>query len=460
MAVIPFGLGDWGSEDQGVPRIRLNNMYLTENPTSPDGFSRVSRPSLDLFLGVGVGPIEGIWFQQGSFNDDLFVVSDTGLFRINQTTKSTSYLGAIPGSGFCQFAGTLDRVIIAREGVAYSTDGVSVTTVTMPDSRLVGSVATLNGYFLLSEKDAHRFYWIEPGETNPDALDFASAERIPDPIISINVNNDEIWFLGAKGPEVWTATGDLDAPFRRIPGRVYNEGCAARATVVEGVFEDFPCLLWVTDTRSVVMSRGFPRKISNTSVEELLKKGVNLRAWFFRHNRHDFYVITDDSKFTVVYDLTTNTWVRWSSYERETFRGHLGIQVGSKTLSGDKELGKIWELGTEGFDEENEEPIVREIAGVVTHAELPIPCYSVSCSVNAGWSPSYDKEPFLELRWSDDLGATWSEYLSVSLGNRGEYRSDVVFRSLGQIKAPGRVFELRFADSARFRFDYAAVNDR
>lgn len=457
MVNIPLGVGDWQSVVEDIPRLRMNNMYIIENPSSPDQNSHASRPTVSEFSSVGTGPIYGIWTQDGSLDGDWLVVSGATLYRVDPNTGLGTSLGALLGDGFCQFAGTQDRVIIVRDGVAYSTDGVTITTVVMPDLLPVGSVACLNSSFLLSVLDDDRFYWILPGDTDPDGLAFATAERSPDPIISINIVSDEIWLLGGRAPEVWTATGDPLTPYQRVSGRVYSDGCAARDTALVVNKDGFPALMWVTDTRSVVLSRGSPSKVSNESVEELLKTATNLRAYTFRMNRHDFYVLTAD-EFTVVYDIMTNVWSRWDTYLRDNWRAHLGLQVGSTVYAGDGEDGTIWLLSESISD--NGEPIIRTISGQLPiEGRTPTLCANVILRVNAGWSPSYEYEPMLELRWSDDQGATYGRWREASLGNKGQYSRDVIYRSLGLMSRPGRIFEFRFAGPARIRIDYAVCNE-
>lgn len=461
MTVIPLGIGDWESATEDVQRIRMRNLYLAENPASPNNMSLVQRLTLTELATVGDGPIRGMWRQDGTFGGDWLIVSGEEIYRWD---GAATLLGDIPGTGFCQFAGGVDRALIARDGVGYSTDGAAVVVVVMPDDvppyegdpAPVGSVAYINGFFLLSVLDIQRFYWLEPGETDPDPLNFASAERVPDPIVSVNVASDEIWFIGQSGPEVWIPTGDLDAPFQRINGRVYNEGCASRDTVAAVTVEGFPALIWVTDGRSVVLTKGSPQIIATESVEELLKTATTLRAWAYRHNRHDFYVLTTDA-FTLAFDIEKGTWSRFDSYGFAFWRAHLGLQSGSTVYAGDSETAKLWLL-EEGVTDAGS-PIIREVTGSIDNPGGQTQCSSVAVRVNAGWSPSYELEPRLELRWSDDQGSTWSTYRSISMGPRGQYAKDTVIRSLGLLKRPSRTFQFHFSDPARLRIDYATMNE-
>ncbi len=465
MSIIPLGIQDWGSLSENHVRFRLHNMYLAANPTTPDNFSRISRPTLTLKTNIGSGPIVGMWRQENTFQGDWVIVSGTELYRYKPDTNVATKLGDVPGVGYCQIDGTDARVVVVRGGTAYATDGMTTSIIIMPDdvpnydglAAPVGSVAVINGYFLLSVLGTQRFYWINPGDTDPDSLSFSSAERIPDSIISIRVVSDEVWFVGASGPEVWSTTGDQDAPFQRINGRVYSDGCLARDTCINVVANNLPAIVWVTDTRSVVVAQGQITKISDESIEEILKTGNNLRAWFFRHNRHDFYVLTAD-EYTLVYDATMQTWAVWDSYLAPNWLAHLGLQTTSGVFAGDSSSSNVWMLA-EGVSD-GLKPVIREVSGLVENqSNKTIPCTKVYVKVNAGWSPVFGFEPQLELRWSDDQGGTWSDYVRASLGDKGSYSTSVEYRSLGKIERPGRIFEFRFADFARLRLDYASLNE-
>jgi len=462
MVNIPLGLGDWGSVTQNMPRLKLRNMYVVANPASPDQVSRVSRPTLTTAFTVGAGPIYTIWSQPNILNGDMLVVSGNGLYRVNSTTNAATFIGYLPGTSRVDIAGTQligqpDFIFLVREGILYHTDGSTISIVDIPDDQAVSSITTLNGYFIFSISNTQKFYWLGPGSTEVDALNFASAERIPDPIISVNVVADEVWFLGLSGPEVWTPTGDLNAPFQRVSGRVYKEGCHTRDSVVATAVNGLPALLWITDTKAVVKAQGAPTKISNESVEELLKTSDNLSAWLFRYNRHDFYVISSEL-FTVVYDVTADLWSQWDTYLLPFWVAQSGIQNKATVYAGDYTSNKVYEL-VEGVGDD-ELPVVREVSGFIGAGAKPIKIAEVIAYVNSGWSPSYDINPTLELRWSDDLGSTWSDHIRAELGERGDYTRSVSYRNLGLLKGAGKVFEFRITDMVRFRIDFCTLNQK
>lgn len=457
MPTIPLGVGDWESFTQKFPRQKLRNMYVIENPLSIDGKSRVSRPTLKLHMTIGTGPIIKTWVQPNVLGGDTLVVSGEELYRVNLTTKVSTFIDNLPGLDIPEFASTSDTVAIVRDGLLYLITETTFTLIAIPDDQLVNSVAAINGYFIFSIKGTQKFYWLEPGSDIVDALNFASAERLPDPIIAIRVVSDEVWLLGLTGPEVWSPTGEADSPFQRTPNRVYLEGCFNRDCCVITSIDGQPSLLWVTDTKAVIKSQGSPVKISNESIEELLKSEDDLSAWVFRYNRHDFYLISSPT-FTLVYDITANLWGKWDTYLLPYWIAQTGVQKNSNIYVGDISSNKLYEL-EEGFDDDGL-PVVREVSGALPHTKQPVLCNEIVAYVNAGWSPEYGFVPTLEMRWSGDLGTTWTDYSGVGLGDKGKYSTSVSYRSLGLIRDPGRIFEFRFSDKARIRIDYVTINER
>jgi hypothetical protein len=458
MVTIPLGLNDWESRDTDIARIKLSNMYLGDNPFSPDGISRFSRPSLTAFSTVGTGPIQGMWQQDGSNENNWLVVSGNSLYSFNQITKISTFLTTLTVEGFCQFAGNENYSVCVSGGRAHLIENGVVTELFLPEpGQLFQTVAQIDGSFLFGVKDTFRFYWLPYLETVIDPLNFASAEREPDPILSINIVSDEIWFIGSESVEVWSSTGDQDAPYARISGRAYTTGTFNKDSVCRSSYNGYPCLLWITNTKEVVLAQGNPKKISTDSEEELLKNATNIRCWVFLSNRCDFYVITTD-QITLVYNITKNSWARWNTYLLDNWLAHLGLQEQDNVYAGSSIDNRIWILDTNEIDDNNL-LIVCEVSGFVPLQGKQEPCASVNIRANVGWSTSYTVPGLLEIKWSDDGGFTFSNPRQMSMGVKAEYNKDLTFRSLGLLKRPGRLFVLSFSGLVGFRVDYATMNE-
>lgn len=95
-----------------------------------------------------------------------------------------------------------------------------------------GSLTQVSSYVLVAQNGTNSFFWINPGATTIQALNFASKESSPDPIISMRAIGDQVMIMGTKSSENWYATGNLADPFAPIEGRVYARGIIPGTPVV------------------------------------------------------------------------------------------------------------------------------------------------------------------------------------------------------------------------------------
>lgn len=457
MPALEFATEDFQSRTSTIARTKVSNFYLVDNPVSLSGVSYIPRPSVGSEYSLPAGPNRGIWSQKIGEVNTLYSVVGTSLYKI--VNSVTSLLGTVAGSNRASFASNLFHVAVTAGGHLYLWNGVALVDVPIPDAGLVTNVTSFDNYFFVGIKGTTKFYYLEPGATVINPLNFLSAERSPDDVISLTVLGDELWVLGQKTCEVFVSTGDAAAPFVRVAGRTYTVGCFHTDTVVLGSINNRQCVLWVTPSKEVIFAQGDTVKISNESIEELLKSEPSLVGWFFRTNRHDFYVLSGVQS-TLVYDLTKGRWYRWSSYEKNTWDAVFGVQNDDSVYVSVVDRSSIFQLGSASTDETSG-PIICEVSGLVQNrARTPMSCTNVNLFLNYGNVSSYSKTPIVEMRWSDDQGNTWSDYVQGSAGNKGDYTTTILFRSLGLIWAPGRMFEVRFSEDQIFRFDGATYNER
>ena len=149
MPQLPLGLSSKRHKTAWMPQVRVVNYLVEKDETNQfDGVTHIQRAGLSPFSEVGEGPIRGLSRQAGTFNGDFVVVSGDELYRVDDI-GGFALVGAVPGALRTTFAATSSRAIIVSDALAYSTNGTTVTAVVMPDSRPAGSVAQLNGYFII-----------------------------------------------------------------------------------------------------------------------------------------------------------------------------------------------------------------------------------------------------------------------------------------------------------------------
>ena len=149
--------------------------------------------------------------------------------------------------------------------------------VDMPDDVGVISVGYIASYVVVVPAQGQgingRFYWINPGETTVDALDFATAERAPDPISSVVVFGDQFWLPGTKTTEPWYFTGNIHTPVLRMQGVVFDRGAW------EGTAIQIKDSMLIVDTEGAVFQiSGGLKKISRPDIEERIRKSIQYQA--------------------------------------------------------------------------------------------------------------------------------------------------------------------------------------
>lgn len=149
----------------------------------------------------------------------------------------------------------------------------SLEEIVMPDDVGAVSVGYIASYVIVVVTQGYgmngRFYWINPGETIIDPLDYATAERAPDPVHSVRVVGDQFWLLGTNSTEVWYPSGDPEAPFRRVQGRLFDRG------VWQGTDVQIKDSVFVVDNDGNVYDiAGSPVRVSDHSVEERIRRAI------------------------------------------------------------------------------------------------------------------------------------------------------------------------------------------
>lgn len=118
-----------------------------------------------------------------------------------------------------------------------------------------------------------RFFWIDPGETVIDALDFATAERAPDPISGVVVFGDQFWLPGTNTTEAWYFSGNADTPVLRMQGVVFDRG-AWEGTAIQ--VKD--SMIVVDNEGAVFQISGGAKRISRPDIEERIREAIQLQA--------------------------------------------------------------------------------------------------------------------------------------------------------------------------------------
>ena len=457
MPKIPLGRQTYKRAETRLPEIVLKNYIGEPSPVALEtGFVLLQRAGLTAFATAGSGPIRGIAREPGCFNGDMIVVSNGEAYRVSTAGVST-LLGSIPGLDRVSIAIGPTYALIANGSALYSTDGTTIAAVAFPDAAGVVSVAWLNSYFIAVRANSQRIYWSAINGITFGALDYSAASSTPDDLIAVFASANELYLFGEATVESWYPTGIAVEPFRVAKGREFQKGCAGRDSIAK--LDN--TLFWVGQD-GIVYRAGdsSPVRLSDHGIEERIRKAdfADLRAWTFAQDGHTFYCLSIGAQGTYVYDVATQIWGEFSSYERATWRAHLGVQGdGAEVYAGDDESGQIWRLDPDS-SADGVDPMQRIFTcGVLAEGEK-FPCRTFGVTVATG-TPPIGVDVTLEMRFSDDGGQTFTPYEGVSLGLTGNYGQEILWYRLGQVRRPGRVFQVRTTNTAPMRVSAAWINE-
>jgi hypothetical protein len=288
-----------------------------------------------------------------------------------------------------------------------------------------------------------------------DDLDFASAEAAPDYLVSFLVCNRQLYLFGGKSTEIWINTGAADFPLQRYEGMVMSVGCAAVYT--PRILNGAP--VWVgsdsAGAGAVWMAEGYiPRRISTRAVEQALRASTDLSAAtaYVQHwNGSYFYCLNLPGVDTTwCFDALTQSW-----HERAELTD--GVYEQHRVIGCMKFAGSDMGLGSDGVLYSWSDTVYSN-AGDTLCRERVSPhnatmdgkrhffgVFEVDCDRGGGGVAM--------LRYSNDGGATWSDWRQRSLGATGAYRQRVLWSINGS--ARDRVWQLRCTDAVPFNVVHA-----
>ena len=216
--------------------VRLGDVYYQFTIGSLTAGAPAGTLANPWLVRLGVNGLQSFQNLQSAINQDGIPGTD-----YTPTLSQNTAAQAIAATGGelrvrASTAGTAGNSIVTTEtgGLAWGAATLqgggapTVSPVQTPDDVGVIGLAYIASHVVVlpaqNEGLNGRFYWIEPGETLIDPINFATAERSPDPASNVIVFSDQFWLPGQDTTEVWYFTGVPDAPVLRLQGIAFDYG--------------------------------------------------------------------------------------------------------------------------------------------------------------------------------------------------------------------------------------------
>lgn len=457
--------------------MRPVNMYGEKTPKGPSQVTQFQRPALAYHRRIGDGPIRKLFSHRipetagGQLNVNAFYeVSGDKLYR-----EGSVFAGNLPNPlGPVRVAQDPDNIVLVSGGNAYLVDQGTLLPLSIPDDQSVVDVVNVGERFVFQIFNSDRFYWSDIGDpTVIDGLSFATGEADPDYTVCLGVVGQDLALVGAHTVEFWSPNGDPDAPFLRSGGRTYDKGCAAIETVINA-----DNTLWMLGEDRVFYRFGsVPQRVSNNEVEDELRLIPDENLVFAEcgtlvFNGHTFITLTlpgpaygRGSEFgTWVYDVQTQDWRKWTSWNRDRFRG----RVFHEGFAGDAFSGTVFRLdGEQCYDSDGTESGFDPIERVYTkflpldHSPLRLNSVGLYCDMGVGQISGWGSEPKVQMRFSFTEGKDWTDWVEADIGSIGEYQQmGAVWYGLGLVYGPGIYFEFKVSDPVMFTVYDVKINQQ
>lgn len=434
------------------------NLYPEVNP--PDSAAPVTfygTPGRKLWTTLPTFPVRCLYRAS---DDVLYAVGGNKLYRYN-------------GAAWVEMS-TLDSsigpVYAADNGISVVfTDGTAKAPTINLKSLAAGKMAgpgwygsdyveLIDGFFIFNRPGTQQFYITGALDLTLDALDFASAESVPDRLVRVIRDHNEIWMMGTRSTEVFGNSGAA-FPFERISGATQETGCAAGGSVCRMDNS----LFWLgADERGDAMvwrAQGYtPVRISTHALEEEMRTYSRIDdaiAFSYQQSGHSFYQLTfPEASKTWVYDAATQQWheraYRTKANQDQRVRDNCHAFFSRMHLVGDWETGAIYQLDLDTYTDNGAE--IKRVKSFqhMTADNARQFFRSLTLDMQAGVGGE------VSLRWSDDGGNTWSGLLTTSLGEIGQYLNKPCFNRLGMGR--DRVFEVSTAANGKIVLQGAFVD--
>ena len=326
----------------------------------------------------------------------------------------------------------------------------------LPDENWV-DIIWLQGYFVLLSRGGQIFH----SELNSDTfnqLDFATAERNPDPGVALMAWAGRFYVFGTRTIEAFMNDGGSPFAFRTDRSYAIPHGCIARDTVQS---DEGAMYFLGHDKIFYGFTGGKPVRLSNGTIEYDIARSTaeNAVGYVYTEEGRRFYSlildIPGEGKKNWTIDFTTGFWhertvTNMLCAARHLERNFVGLSDRAAIQEQDLDFGTV--PGDGEFERE-------AISRLISANEQNLVFHSLWIDLPQFDAPPAGSDEILELDWSDDGQETWKGYVDNGVTRpRGYGQTDNLrrrrlrFNLLGSTQE-GRNFRIKVRSKGRVQIN-------
>ncbi len=433
--------------DRIVPTV-LDTYYYT---CTVGGTSGSVQPT---WAATNTGDGEVSWERSGTYTGPLRWRTGTyavGDLVIPTTGNENSYWYKVTVSDGA--SGATEPTWPIKIGQIVSADGVTYECMGQYGGFPTPHIPTpqyMDGYVFLPDVNSLDIY--NSAATNPyswSALDFASAESYPDPVVGLARQNNFIVAFGTSSTEFMYDSAkanqltDFNSPLDRYESFVLQTGCMNKNAVLQS--ERVLIFIGKSDVGGHAVWRmdgGNAKEISTEYIEKFIDledTTTNITGFGFRIVGHMLFVINlPTANRTFVYDVEENTWTEWQ-YNGGMIPFVSFCDAGGVVVIQHTSNGKLYKLDPLVYNDFDVDITARVRLAKQDFDTDAYKFYHQTTVIGDAPSGAYI------LRWSDDDYTTWSNDKTLPITDRPYF--------MRSGKARRRAWEIEYTHNSPSRLE-------
>lgn len=448
----------------------VNFMQAVKGPGAKAPIVLETAPGLVIVAAsVGSGPIRSAQMVStkirpasvandlcGVFGDELIAqTTDIGNLTIGTLNSTT---------GQVRMARGRSHIMIVDGTDGYTWDGTTflqILDADFPGQTGAGSpthVVYIDGFFVVNDALTDNFFISAVEDpTSWNALDFEVASVAPDAALALAATESLLWIIGDETAQAFYNNGNPDFPYGIVLNATQEVGILAPQSIAESDDGVFYLATTPEGGRFVYQIQGTQGQTISFDEQEAFLVSVtdpsDAFGFIYKQAGKSFYVLqlsastgTDPrSSSTLIYNIKAKAWETRELQDGTAWRagGH-GI-LGGDNIVGSRIQAQTLRLDLDNFQDSGQEMIRLRRAQIVHNLNKTLTFWKLIVDIQGGIGNATSPNPKLKMRYSDDGGQNWSNYLTENVGAIGETQKRIVFDKLGSGR--NRVFEIELSDA-------------